>query len=113
MSGRKNVLIPFSIITSGDMSGDLTSTVSNIQYMDNIGIQLVWTGTPTGDFTVDVSVDQVTWTSLTLSPSPAATGAADNIYIDVNQISAPYIRVTYTATSGSGTLNAKITGKMI
>lgn len=122
--GRKNALLKFQTVTSGDMSGDITSAVTNIQFLDNVGIQLNFAGTPTGNFFVQISADYEqdaqgnvvnagNWISLTLSPSPVASGSADNIYIDITQISAPWIRVFYDRTSGTGTLNAFITAKMI
>lgn len=121
---RKN-LLRFQNITSGDMSAaSITSSISNIQHLDNIGIQLKWTGVPVGTFAIQVSVDYAqdfegnvtnsgTWTSLSLSPSPVASGAADNAYVDLNQLSAPWLRVVYTKTSGTGTLNGYIVGKMV
>lgn len=125
MSGRKLVLTQFQNITNGDMSqSTITSAVTNIQYLDNIGVQLNFTGTPTGNFSVQVSADYAqdssgnvtnagNWIALSLSPSPAATGSGSNIYIDITEISAPWIRVVYTKTSGTGTLNGYITGKQI
>lgn len=125
MSGRKNTLPKYQIITSGDMSqATVTSAVTNIEYMDNIGIQLNWTGTAVGTFAVQVSIDHAqdqngnvsvagNWIALTLSPSPAAAGASNQIYIDITQTSAPWIRVVYTKGSSTGTLNAFISGKML
>lgn len=114
MANNKGVLAPYHAIVDGDMSADITQTTyTNIQYLDNIGIQLNFTGTPTGTFEVQVSADKVNWVSLTLDPIPVAAGAADNIYIDITQNSAPYIRVHYTFTSGVGVLNAYITAKSI
>lgn len=125
MAGRKNSLVKFQTITSGDMSqATLTSAVTNIEYLDNIGIQLNWTGTPTGTFSVEISMDysqdqlgNVTnagnWIAVTLSPAITASGSADQAYIDLNQLSAPWIRTKYTKTSSTGTLNAFICGKMI
>lgn len=124
MSGRKNSLPKFQIITAGNMSGNLMSSVTNIEYMDNIGIQLNFTGTPTGTFAVQVSIDYVqdaqgnvtnagNWIALSLTPAPTAAGSANQIYIDINQLSAPWIRTIYTAGSSTGTLNAFVTAKMI
>lgn len=125
MSGRKLTLKQFQTITSGDMSqASLTSRVTNIQRLDNIGIQLNFTGAPVGTFAVQVSADynqdtegNVTnaghWVPISLSPSPAASGSAASIYIDLAELSAPWIRVVYTKTSGTGVLNSYITGKMI
>jgi hypothetical protein len=125
MSARKNVLAPHNIITAGSMSGALTSDATSIQYMDNICIELVWTGTPTGTFSIEGSLtyqtnsvgtgvsNAGTWVPITLTPPPAATGSAGSILLDLNQLSFPYIRVKYSPTSGSGTLTATIGGKQL
>lgn len=124
MSGRKSNLKTFPIIVAGAMSGNLTSIVTNIEFLDNIGVQLNFTGTPVGTFAVQVSADynqdsqgNVTnagnWISLTLNPNPSAGGSANLIYIDINQLSAPWIRTTYTAGSSTGVLNAFICGKQV
>ena len=95
------------------MASSLTSPAVGIQFLDNVGIMASWTGTPTGTFAVQVSVDTVTWVPITLSPAITASGSADQAYFELNQLSAPYIRLVYTASSGSGTLNALVTAKMI
>lgn len=111
---RKNVIAPISIITAGDMSqATLTSSVTNLQYLDNVGIQFIFTGSPTGTFSVEVSNDNSNWTALSLSPTPAATGSAGNQYVDLNQLSAAWIRAKYTKSSGTGSLTALLTAKEI
>lgn len=91
------------------MSSDLTSDPTNIQFLDNVGIQGSWTGNATGTFGVQISADfardnngNVTneghWIDITLSPVPAAAGTGDAFYVDLNQLSAPYIRLTYANT---------------
>ncbi len=118
----KNTLRQFKNIAAASMGASVTSTVTNIQFLDNIGIQLSFTGTPVGTFDVQISADHAqdangnvtvagNWISLTLDPVPTASGSADSIYIDINQTSAPWLRVVYTRTSGSGTLNGYITAK--
>jgi hypothetical protein len=109
---RKNALLPYKIIDAGDMSGNLTSSVTDIQYMDNICMELVWTGTPTGSFSVEGSLTGDNWIAISLTPS-APSGSAGSALLDMNQLSFPKIRIVYTATSGSGTLNAWIGGKML
>ena len=117
-----NVLFPVKIVSNGDMSSTITSGVTEIRNQDNVGIQLNWTGAPVGSFSVQISIDHAqdslgnvtvpgNWTSLALSPPITAAGTPDTAYIDLNQMSASYIRVVYTAGSGSGTLNAFITAK--
>jgi len=125
MSARKTVLIPFKLVSGQSMASTVTSAAVNVQYLDNIAFQAIFTGTPTGTFSVQVSLDHQenfvgtgvvtpgTWTNLTLSPVPAATGAAGSVVIDLNQISAPWVRLVYTPTSGTGTLNAYVSGKQL
>ncbi len=114
MAGNsKNFLPVFSIVTNASMATPVTSSSTDIRYLDNIGIEATFTGTPTGTFSVNVSVDQVNWVPLTFSATPVASGTAGSVYMDVNQTSAPYIQLTYTPTSGTGTLNAKIVGKAV
>jgi hypothetical protein len=105
------------------MAGNLTSAVTNIEFLDNIGVQFNFTGTPTGTFQVQVSADYSqdqqgnvlnagNWIGL-LSVLPTASGSADSAYVDLNQLSAPWIRAIYTRTSGTGTLNAYIVAKQV
>lgn len=86
---------------------------------------VVWTGSPTGTFTVEVSNDFVpspigvipkdsdtgTWVTLALSATVAATGSGSSAFIDIDTIGATWIRLKYTRSSGTGVLNATISGK--
>lgn len=110
---RKNALAPIPLIVNESMATSITSPSIEIQWLDNVCVQLVWTGTPTGTFSVEGSLDQVSWAALILNPTISAAGSADNALIDLNQLSFPYIRVVYTASSGTGTLNALLGAKMI
>lgn len=113
MGSTKNVLAPYAVVSAGDMSGNLTSKVTVINYLDNLCYQLVWTGTPTGTFQVEVSLDGINWTALTLSPVPAASGSAGSYYVDLNQLSASFVRIKYVFGSGTGTLTATVSGKSV
>lgn len=125
MSGRKNNLRKYNNIANGDMSlSSITSPATNIQFLDNIGIQFNFTGTPTGTFQVQVSADyeqdaegNITnpgnWVPLVLTPTPVAAGSAGSVYVDITMHSAPWMRVAYVKTSGTGTLNSFITAKMV
>lgn len=113
MSSSRKFLAPYSVITNGSMAGNLTSAVTDIRYLDDVCYQIVWTGTPTGTFQVQGSLDQVTWNTLSLTPAPAATGSAGNYLVDLEGLSFPYIRTTYTFTSGTGTLNILVGGKAV
>lgn len=113
MSGRKNNLVVYTSLDAGDMTGNLTSAVTDIRWLDNIVLYLSWTGTPTGTFQVEVSPEGSTWYNLLLVPAPAASGSASTARISLNQLPDAYIRVSYTATSSTGALTVKIAGKML
>lgn len=135
MSGRKNNLRKFPIFTNGAMASTnvLTSPVTCIQWLDNIGVQLQWSASPVGTFQVQVSADYAqdevgnvtnagTWVSILLNYLVAGamttaitvpTSVGSPIYLDLNQLSAPWIRTVYTNASSTGTLQGFITGKML
>jgi len=117
-------LKPFSVVSAGDMSGNVTSAATIIQMISYVSYTLVWTGTPTGTFTVEVSNDYAldsagavknagNWVALTLSAPTAASGSAGNGFIDIDGVAAYAIRLKYTAGSSTGTLDATINGKVI
>lgn len=113
MSGRKNVLVPTSVITSGDMSqATVTSLTTNVQYMDNVSYEAAWTGTPTGVLVIQGSHTGVNWNTI-VTASPAPSGSAGSQLFDLNQLSFPLVRMLYTRTSGSGTLNATVSVKEV
>lgn len=136
MSSQKRNILSFRSIVAGNMaSASLTSTVTNIQLLDDIGIQFNWTGSPVGTFQVQVSADYAqdnmsppnvtnsgNWVPLlftywngssftTATSIPTSVGSP--IYLDLTQLSSPWIRAVYTRSSGSGTLNVYLTAKEI
>lgn len=125
MSLTKGNLLKYPIFTNAAMGvGTITSLVTNVQYVDRVGIQLNFTGTPTGTFQIQVSADYAqdingnvtntgTWNSIVLSSTPVASGTSGSVYVDIIATSAPWIRTQYVGTSGSGTLNGFITTKTV
>lgn len=110
----KDVIVPLHILKAGSMSGNLTSDTINVQYLDNIGIQVSWTGSPTGTFQVRGTVDGVNFIALTFDPVlEAATGSADSFLINLNQFPFKSYQVGYVAGSGTGTLDVWATEKGI
>lgn len=104
------------------MSGTstITSQITEIRGFDNLSYEADFSGTPVGTFSVSVSnsYDPITnpnavFVILPLSPTPVASGSSGVIGIDINQSGFKYIKLTYTNTSGAGTLSAFISGKAI
>ena len=123
----KTFIKPFKVLSSGDMSqASLTSAITAVQMVDNISYQFVFTGTPTGTFTIQVSADYAPgtgpnsepinpghWDTLPITPALLALGTDGSIFVDLNQMGCPWIRAVYTKTSGTGTVDMFITAKAI
>lgn len=93
------------------MSGNITSSETDVSYLDNIGIQLIFTGTPTGTFSVEGSNDGATWTALDFGTTIAASGAAGSHLLNINQCPYMKLRTVFTFVSSTGSLDAYISGK--
>lgn len=123
MSSEKKLLGPIVIIgsdtkwgnsgVSGDMSAaTITSLIQKIRNVDNVCMEVAWTGTPTGTFQLFGSITGNNWGLIQLTiPGPA--GAAGALLLDLNQLSFPLIKLVYTKVSGTGTLVTYVGGKEI
>lgn len=105
-----------------DMSASQTSTISNVQFMDNIGLLLSWSGasSPVGVFTVEVSNDynpqtntSGTWIALDFGSTISVSGASGSHEISINQLPFSWMRQKYARASGSGTLNVFLSSKQV
>ncbi len=119
MSGRKNRFVHYPLSVAGEMSNGFTSVPTNIQGLDNDGYQMDFTGAPTGTFAVQVSANYQqdflgnvlaagNWIPISLPTTPAAAGTTGNIYLDLNQLSAPWVRLVYVSTvAGQQTITTR------
>ncbi len=111
----------FWLIDQGVMTGTATllSAGQNLQNFDNVGLQVTWTGTPTGVLSILGSVSAafseaptVTYYALTFVPALAQpAGSGDGYLIDLNQFPFPYMQVQYVNASGTGVLDVFMYGK--
>lgn len=117
-----NLLRPVTVLSGASLATDLTSPVVETKNQDNIGVQLAWTGNAVGLFGLEVSSNHLEdaagnvqfegdWIALPLAPSIVATGIADDAYMEINQLSAQYIRVTYISSSGTGSVTVVVVAK--
>lgn len=131
MGDRHNQIRKTQTITNGSMIGTstLTSLITNIQFLDNIGLEWIWSGTPVGNFQVLVSADYdpneniagnwvpllfTYWNGSSFVTSYLIpTSLLSPYYLDLALLSAPWMQITYTNTSGSGTLNTFLTAKAV
>ena len=111
-----NLNVP--LVNGVSMATSITSPATIIQRLPGISYSLVWTGTPVGTFTVEVSNDYSqgpngvlnagNWTALPTSAFvgtyPVPAGSASNGFLDVVGTEAYAVRIVYTASSGAGNL---------
>lgn len=112
--------VPFNPNTalSGTLTGAMASTntiYSNIQDIsntDNQGLEITWTGTPTGTISVYCSESGVNFYPLTFNPVlNQPLGSAGGYLVNLNQIPWRYIYIKYVNASGSGSLTIWIGSK--
>ena len=125
MGADKNIA-QAHVIVAGDMSqASLTSRAMRTAVLDNYSFQGVWSGSsPIGTLDIQVSNDHQenggvvvntgTWTSIYAGATvPAVSGSPGNLFLNVAAISAAWVRVVYTKTSGTGTLDVYFNGRSI
>lgn len=102
---------------SGAHTGAMASTnaiysqIVDISRMDNGGLEVTWTGTPTGTFSVMVSNSGINFYALTFNPAIAQPSGSDGGYaVNLNQLPFKYLMLQYVNSSGSGVLT--VAGQM-
>jgi hypothetical protein len=111
----------FWLIQNGVMTGTSTilSVPQNLQNFDNTGLEVTWTGTPTGTLSVlgscsaaIVQAAVVNYYALTFNPAISQpAGSAGGFLINLNQFPFPFMEVQYVNSSGSGVLNVYLYSK--
>lgn len=107
---------PKTLFAAGDLSGNLTSDDCDITNMYGYSLQLNFTGTATGNITVQGSNDVknempgnaiANWATI----ATFALAAPGSIMYNVDACHYRHFRFSYSATGGNGTLIAKVNAK--
>lgn len=104
----------FTQFGSQAVSGTNTynSSVTNIAQQHNIGLDIRFTGTMAGTLTVQCSNDGLIFSPLTFNPALTQPSGSNLSYlVDLNQVPFAYLLVSYTNSSGSGTLTSILSSK--
>lgn len=118
--------LPKQIVTAGSMAANVTSEVIDLNQVVVYAIQAVWTGgTADGTLKLQLSNQIVSPTPATSNPGSLVTqwtdytgsstvvaGAGDFMW-NCNNPGYRWVRLVFTRGSGTGTLNATISGKAI
>lgn len=94
--------------TAGTMTGTNTiyTNIVGIRQMDNVGLEITYTGTPTGVISVMVSNSGIVFYPLTFSPAlTQPAGAAGGYSVALMAIPFQYMYVQYVNTSGTGSIS--------
>jgi len=119
---RKNTIQAFSLITDGDMSGDITSLETSVKNLDVGTIRLTWDigGTPVGEIKVQglqeregKPVVDSDWFDVSFGSTLTIDNTETEHQLIFTQLPFDKIRLKYTSTSGTGTLNAKVSAKQV
>jgi hypothetical protein len=98
---------------SGTHAGVMTgvnviyTNIIDVAKMDNLGLELNWTGTPTGVIEVMGSVSGLNFYAITFSPAIGQpSGSASGELVQLAPYSFKYYMLRYTNTSGVGSITA-------
>lgn len=100
-------VVNLSGVNTGAMASTNTiySNVQAVPYQHNIGLEITWTGTPTGTISILASESGNNFYPLSFSPAiTQPAGSAGGYLIDLTQLAFRYYAVKYVNASGSGTL---------
>ncbi len=122
--GQTNSLLGFKILDAADCAVAQTSLVTSIVNLDNVGIQVDFaSANAAGVLSVEVSANYKRYTPtdtrtaagtwVTLTTETLVAGQPAIVYFDLTQLSAPWIRLSWAPTAGTGSLTATITGKKV
>lgn len=122
---RKETLV-YQLVSAQSLAASFQSPATMIKMYDNCSYQInITTTNSIGTFSVQVSNDYQTqkeddrsnagnWEDLTLSGTPSAGAANDNIVIDLNQLPYKAIRLAYTSTvAGTGVADIYVACKSV
>lgn len=96
-------------MTAGNMAGNLTSDAEPLDSYYGSAIQAVYTGSPVGTLKLQASIDGTNYSDITAS-SQSITASGSFLW-NITANFYRYVRVVWTATSGSGTLVCTILAK--
>jgi hypothetical protein len=104
------------MIVSAPMTSSISSNVVDLQNMEHVAIQAIYTGSPNGVLKLQTSCDLVSdgssvvnWTDLN-GDSVTITTAGSTIFRH-SGLGDRWIKAVYTFSSGTGTLNVNFSGK--
>jgi len=97
------------LIEDADMASSFVSEHITLSQRIGFSIHAVFTGSPVGSMYISVSINAIDW--MLLPDSTEAITAAGDVFYNVCDVKYLMARLHYTATSGTGTLDAFVNTK--
>ena len=110
---EKSFVTNFKVIEAQDMTNPITSLPSRTAAQDNLAYQIIYTGTPSGTFLVEATLNGTDWTALAFASPITTNTAPSGSLININQSPYSQIRIRYVPTSGTGTLTVIYASKRL
>ena len=107
----------YKLLTNGDMSGNINSPAQQLVQMQIASIQATFSGSPVGSLKLQITNDDphivgaanVIWSDY--SGSTTAVSGSGNFLWNLLSNGYNFVRVVYTFSSGTGSLNITASGK--
>lgn len=99
--------VPSGVI-AGTMSGTNTiyTNILDVSRLDNDGLEISWTGNPSGTITYWASNSGIAANFFQISLTTSQpSGSASSFGVNLNQYPYKYLQLRYTNSSGSGTIS--------
>lgn len=120
---RKNIAVK-KILTAQDLSADFQSIVTNVDYLDNVGVIIKTSGVSdnTGSFGIQVRIKNTQddqnysdWSDLTLNPVPTLADTDTDFNINLKQVPFSELRVVFAVAGGTpdGTCDVWLMAKQV
>ncbi len=115
----QGVSTPGTAINATSTAATITSDPVKMEWEDNAGIHVIWTGTTTGTNTVQVSLDPDVLSWVTIPPTAYSvtptqpSGTSGSQFYDLPLSAAAWIRFVFTRASGTGSMTVKIALKSV
>lgn len=112
---RKNVVRGYKMFDAVSVAASATSNEVNVINLDKASIFVDWAGTaPVGVLTVQAkNAQNGDWFDLDMGGVINISGASGSHILVFNELPHDAIRLVYTATSGTGTIDAVLAAKQV
>jgi hypothetical protein len=101
---------PYSVFTNISMTSLVSSVAIDVSRLIYGSVSVWWTGTPTGTVIAEAQNGDAPWIAIT-GLTATTGGASGNALFTFTILPFEKIRLTYTPSSGTGTLNGILVAK--